>query len=193
MELPQGDDIPIRFDTLDSTPITRLSALRRSLRGLRLRDAITPQLQIVYAARPFTLTLFGNWSTAMSHHIADNVSIETSLAEIPAPERIHMTTTLVYHVSSVEKADAPGGSQGLDWYCYVLKNNRSTINGFRRGTRQNVCDYAARYAEQLNERTVMCPSPWNLRGNKLAPRVPSNETLDRKCLSPARRAKTARD
>jgi hypothetical protein len=87
-----------------------------------------------------------------------------------ADKHKHLTTSLVFHVDSVEKTETPGGGQGQDWYRYVLTNHRSTIQGFRRGSRQHVCDYAAQYAEQLNLRTVNGPSTWSPRGNKLASR-----------------------
>ena len=73
------------------------------------------------------------------------------------------SAALVYHLASIEKTKAPGGGTGRDWYRYVLRNDNSTIQGFRRGSREHVSEYAAQYAEQLNTRTVLGPSPWSTR------------------------------
>lgn len=121
----------------------------------------------------------------MPTHLADNPTPEAralpsrpvaasapTLAQDPAApvvERTDHTTLLVYQVDSVDKTDAPGGDQRNDWYRYVLKNHRSTINGLRRGTHQHVCDYAAQYAEQLNLRIVFCSPSWSARNGKAAP------------------------
>lgn len=82
-----------------------------------------------------------------------------------------ISMSLVYHVDSVEKAGPPPGCQGQGWYRYVLKNHRSTINGYRRGSRQFVCDYAAQYAEQLNARTVVGSSRWSMNNKQPGPRA----------------------
>ncbi len=122
----------------------------------------------------------------MLTHIADDLTPEAhtdpsqpaaSLAPTPAEtpavpvsKHARLTTSLIFQVASVEKTETPGGEQGQDWYRYMLKNHNSTINGLRRGSHQHVCDYAAQYAEQLNTRIVLGPSPWSSRGSKVAPR-----------------------
>lgn len=80
--------------------------------------------------------------------------------------RPQVTGHVVFHVDRIEKTDAPGPGQGNDWYRYVLKNDSSTITGVRRGTRQHVHDYAAKYVEQLNLRIKFGPSSWSPRGRK---------------------------
>ena len=77
-----------------------------------------------------------------------------------------VTGHLVFRVDSIEKTTAPGPGQGSDWYRYVLKNDSSTITGVRRGTKQNVRDYATEYVEQLNLRIKLGPSLWNPRNRK---------------------------
>jgi hypothetical protein len=68
---------------------------------------------------------------------------------------------LRYQVDSVAKTPGPAGSDGDDWYCYVLKGGRSPIKGWRRGTLQEVKAYARRCAEELNERSSgKRRSPW---------------------------------
>ncbi len=93
---------------------------------------------------------------------------EEQAPAVPAVERVSVTTTLVFQVESVEQTEPPGGGQGQDWHRYVLKNQSSTITGVRRGSRQNVRDYAADYAKELNARIVFGPPSWNPRGRKPA-------------------------
>ena len=70
-------------------------------------------------------------------------------------------TALRYQVASVDKTVGPAGSDGDDWYCYVLKGGRSPITGWRRGTLQEVMAYAGRCADELNERSSgKRRSPW---------------------------------
>lgn len=97
-----------------------------------------------------------------------NATTESQDSVVPAIERASMTTSLVFQVESVEKTEPPGGGQGQDWHRYVLKNQSSTITGLRRGSRQNVRDYAADYAKELNTRIVFGPPSWNPRGRKPA-------------------------
>ncbi|MBI5041229.1 MAG: hypothetical protein HZB57_08540 [Gammaproteobacteria bacterium] len=103
-----------------------------------------------------------------SQQVATSTPAETPT--VPASKRADLTTSLIFKVASVEKTETPGGEQGQDWYRYMLKNHNSTINGLRRGSHQHVCEYAAQYAEQLNTRIVLGPSPWSSRGSKVAPR-----------------------
>ena len=97
-----------------------------------------------------------------AHHGDLSVVQETAPT---AATRSHrpFSAALVYHLASIEKTKAPGGGTGRDWYRYVLRNDNSTIQGFRRGSREHVSEYAAQYAEQLNTRTVLGPSPWSTR------------------------------
>ncbi|MBI3777482.1 MAG: hypothetical protein HY274_00955 [Gammaproteobacteria bacterium] len=73
-----------------------------------------------------------------------------------------------FKVASVEKTDAPDGSDGQDWYRYVLDSGRSTISGQRRGSRKDVLAYASQCAEQLNARGLTGQSIWSPRGRKPA-------------------------
>jgi hypothetical protein len=57
-----------------------------------------------------------------------------------------------YEVASVEKASAPYGGQGADWYRYVLSSGNSRIVGLRRGTCEEVTAYASTCAEDFNFR-----------------------------------------
>lgn len=115
------------------------------------------------------------------HHSSDDENVPTAItaprrahhgdlalpAELPADGTVRphrsFSAALTYRLASVEKSAAPGGSADRDWYRYVLKNDNSTIEGFRRGSRAHVSEYAEQYAEQLNSRTVLGPSPWSTR------------------------------
>lgn len=76
----------------------------------------------------------------------------------------------VFAVDSVEAAEAPSGGRGDGWHRYVLKSERSAITGMRRGSREQVRDYASQVAEQLNTRAALCKPSWNPRGRKPAAR-----------------------
>jgi hypothetical protein len=80
----------------------------------------------------------------------------------------HQAKLRPFKVASVEKTDAPDGSDGQDWYRYVLDSGRSTIAGQRRGSRKDVLAYAAQCAEQLNTRGLTGQSIWSPRGRKPA-------------------------
>ena len=69
-----------------------------------------------------------------------------------------------YAVASVTKSDAPEGLDGEDWYSYVVKDGRSTINGSRRGSLKQVSEYAKQFANELNEQgTSKSSSQWTSR------------------------------
>jgi hypothetical protein len=70
----------------------------------------------------------------------------------------------IYAVASVEKAAMPAGTEGDDWYRYVLSGGSSRITGFHRGSRAEVEEYAIHCAEEFNLRTN--------RGKSARPMVP---------------------
>jgi hypothetical protein len=73
-----------------------------------------------------------------------------------------------YKVARVEKTDSPQGSDGQNWYRYVLDNGRSTVVGQRQGSLKDVQAYATHCAEQLNARGLHGRSTWVPRGRKPA-------------------------
>jgi len=82
-------------------------------------------------------------------------------AVTPELDRDPRAGTVHYQVASVDKTSGPGGADGDDWYCYVLKGGRSPIKGWRRGTLHEVKAHATRCAEELNERASgKRRSPW---------------------------------
>lgn len=58
-----------------------------------------------------------------------------------------------YSLASINKTAAPAGSEGNDWYRYVVERDDSTIVGCMRGTLQQVTAYAKEFVEKLNVRT----------------------------------------
>lgn len=71
-----------------------------------------------------------------------------------------------FAVVSVEKTAAPAGTDGDDWYRYVVECDNSQIVGNMRGTQQAVTQYASEFVENLNERartpkgrSTWAPSP----------------------------------
>ncbi len=59
-----------------------------------------------------------------------------------------------YQVVSVEEAKMPGGTEGTDWCRYVLSCGTSRVNGLRRGSLEEVNDYASHCVEELNQRSA---------------------------------------
>jgi RNA recognition motif-containing protein len=66
---------------------------------------------------------------------------------------------LRYQVVSVEKAKMPAGTEGNDWYRYVLSSGSSRITGFHRGSREEVKEYASQCVEAFNLRSISGKSP----------------------------------
>ena len=74
-----------------------------------------------------------------------------------------------FTVVSVERTQAPAGTEGGNWYRYVIERNGSTIVGNRSGTRQQVSNHAEAFAEDLNSRLAGGgPSSWTPQQKKRA-------------------------
>lgn len=70
----------------------------------------------------------------------DNASIDNAEYENP------------YTLTSVNKSSPPEGTEGSDWYRYIVERDSSTIVGCMRGTLQQVTSYAKDFVEKLNIR-----------------------------------------
>lgn len=57
-----------------------------------------------------------------------------------------------YQVVCVEKTDPPDGSEGRNWYRYVIERGSAVLTGQKPGTRKDVTAYAEQFAADLNER-----------------------------------------
>jgi hypothetical protein len=57
-----------------------------------------------------------------------------------------------YKIVSIERSDAPSGTEGTDWYAYVIAQGEHTINGYRRGKLKAVTLAVEEVIAQLNER-----------------------------------------
>ena len=68
-------------------------------------------------------------------------------------EQTKAPTRLSYRVESVEKAEMPAGTEGDDWYRYVLLSGNSRLTGFHRGSRAEVEEYASHWVEEYNLRS----------------------------------------
>jgi len=60
-----------------------------------------------------------------------------------------------FAVVSIEKTPAPEGSEGGNWYKYVVARDNSKIVGNMRGTLQQVTKYADEFVENLNNRASL--------------------------------------
>lgn len=76
---------------------------------------------------------------------------ETSPVVEPAVEERRVPAP--YVVTDVTATASPDGEGGDDWCCYVIDNGRSAITGCRRGSVNQVQDYAQRCADDLNARS----------------------------------------
>jgi hypothetical protein len=89
--------------------------------------------------------------------------VQTGKSEGPRPaaegEQPRQGSRLRYQVVSIEKAKMPAGTEGNDWYRYVLSSGSSRITGFHRGSREEVKEYASHCVEEFNMRSVSGKSP----------------------------------
>jgi hypothetical protein len=68
-----------------------------------------------------------------------------------------------FWVALVEEAAIPQGAEGDDWCRYVIENAHSTMTGWRRGSLQDVTQYAQGYTEKLNAHSNGGASLWTSR------------------------------
>lgn len=71
-----------------------------------------------------------------------------------------------FSLEEIEETHVPEGGGDQSWFRYVIGNGSSTITGQRAGTRDEVAEYAQRYAEQLNLRSSGRSSTWAPRAKK---------------------------
>lgn len=58
-----------------------------------------------------------------------------------------------YQIVKLEKSLPPSGAEGDNWYTYTIERNSSTdIVGNRRGTLEQVSEYARSYVADINSR-----------------------------------------
>tara|TARA_B100001179_G_C18220898_1_gene245731 strand:- start:191 stop:487 length:297 start_codon:yes stop_codon:yes gene_type:complete len=63
-----------------------------------------------------------------------------------------VTISHPYEIVSVEKTDPPSGTEGSDWYHYVIAQGPNIIRGYRQGALSAVKIAVAEVVEQLNQR-----------------------------------------
>ena len=63
-----------------------------------------------------------------------------------------VTASSSYEIVSVEKTDPPPGTEGSDWYHYVIAQGPNIIRGYRQGALSAVKSAVAEVVDQLNQR-----------------------------------------
>ncbi len=59
-----------------------------------------------------------------------------------------------YELENIEKATAPDGGSGKDWFRYTIIQGRNTITGYRQGSQRTVTRAVKDIVIELNERRV---------------------------------------
>ena len=57
-----------------------------------------------------------------------------------------------YGIVSVKPVDAPRGTVGTDWHCYVIEQGGNNIRGYRQGSIDTVTRAVEEIVVRLNER-----------------------------------------
>ncbi len=57
-----------------------------------------------------------------------------------------------YELENIEKASAPDGGAGKDWFRYTIIQGRNTITGYRQGSQRTVAKAVKDIVIELNER-----------------------------------------
>ena len=86
------------------------------------------------------------------------VPTDTSKIDESGPEHVDeepiQRSRVRYQVVSVEKVTRPSGTEGTDWYRYVISSGGSVIKGFHRGSRAEVEKYVEHCVEEINLRST---------------------------------------
>jgi hypothetical protein len=61
-------------------------------------------------------------------------------------------TSQFYTIESIEPIDPPAGTEGSDWYQYVIVQGTNRISGYRQGSLESVRQTTEENIELLNER-----------------------------------------
>ncbi len=62
------------------------------------------------------------------------------------------TPSQFYTIQSIEPSDPPSGTEGSDWYQYVIVQGSNKISGYRQGNLESVRQAMEENIELLNER-----------------------------------------
>jgi hypothetical protein len=65
-----------------------------------------------------------------------------------------------FNVIAIEKTTPPDGAATGVWYRYVLENGKSTITGYRQGSKDQVAKYARDFAADVNARASRGYNAW---------------------------------
>ncbi len=59
-----------------------------------------------------------------------------------------------YGIVSIKRTDAPAGTEGKNWYNYVISQGPNIIQGYRQGSLKAVTEAVEEVVGQLNERRM---------------------------------------
>ena len=59
-----------------------------------------------------------------------------------------------YGIVSINRSDAPDGTEGKNWYSYVISQGPNVIQGYRQGSLKAVTEAVDEVVGQLNERRM---------------------------------------
>jgi len=57
-----------------------------------------------------------------------------------------------YTIKSITKVAPPEGSSGLNWYKFIIENDKNTITSLRAGSKREVNNFAIESINRLNEK-----------------------------------------
>jgi len=57
-----------------------------------------------------------------------------------------------YTIKSITKVTPPEGSSELNWYKFIIENDKNTITSLRAGSKKEVNDFAIESIKRLNEK-----------------------------------------
>ena len=57
-----------------------------------------------------------------------------------------------YKIKSIEKVIPPEGATELNWYKFIIENDKNTITNLRSGSKKEVKNFATESIKRLNEK-----------------------------------------
>jgi len=57
-----------------------------------------------------------------------------------------------YKIKSIERTMPPEGATGLNWYKFIIENDKNTITNLRAGSKKEVQNFARESIKRLNEK-----------------------------------------
>ena len=57
-----------------------------------------------------------------------------------------------YKIKNMEKVASPTGTKNLNWYKFIIENDKNSITNLRSGSKKDVIDFAEESVKRLNEK-----------------------------------------